>query len=275
MIIILNPGATEGDLILSDTSSLFDRLCLRPAENSEFIISLWLPWIRKTVYAFDAAGSGGFALVEQYPGGTSIVIHAPCAKSARRLFLEVNPRPAALNVTSREVAEALGGMFGFAVLPEDHFHYAASADSFSPADGYRECVKPIGADGVGRLLEFVAEENELSGDDPRYADLKSRIEAGDSWTYVAEEDGDMVGYIEINAAAKGTPLWEVDLVYTTPRLRGGGIGRKLISAATGDALAAGLVPLYTVSADNIPSIKACEAVGYYRCLTRWRLVPPS
>lgn len=51
-------------------------------------------------------------------------------------------------------------------------------------------------------------------------------------------------------------------VYTHPHYRSRGLGRSVVSALAGDLLARRLTPLYSVSADNSPSLQLAQQVGF-------------
>ena len=51
-------------------------------------------------------------------------------------------------------------------------------------------------------------------------------------------------------------------VYTEPGLRGRGLGRAVVAAATAAILDSGRIARYFAFSDNIPSLRICRSLGF-------------
>ncbi len=83
--------------------------------------------------------------------------------------------------------------------------------------------------------------------------IRSRIESGN--TYVAEIDGAVVGFVELNLDTR-----ELEMVYVDPRYARRGVGSAMVSFAEERARAAGVKTLHLRGSLN--AVPFYEAMGY-------------
>jgi len=73
-------------------------------------------------------------------------------------------------------------------------------------------------------------------------------------------DEEIVSYVEFRVAVDN--IWEVCTIRTRTEAQGKGFAKAALSYASGELLREGMLPLYQVRHDNVPSIRTAEAVGY-------------
>jgi GNAT superfamily N-acetyltransferase len=57
-------------------------------------------------------------------------------------------------------------------------------------------------------------------------------------------------------------IWEVGTIHSRENRRGQGLAKQLLSAASGELLRRGIIPLYQVNATDVASLRVAQAVGY-------------
>lgn len=77
---------------------------------------------------------------------------------------------------------------------------------------------PADAPHIARLMESVWQDEAADA-----AQIVRAIEQGNRSTWVAEEDGNLLGFID----AFGTTFWELDLMAVAPTAQGKGVGKQL------------------------------------------------
>ena len=117
-------------------------------------------------------------------------------------------------------------------------------------DGYRQFYRKAPDPAAARA--FVAE----------------RIEAGDSAIWVAEDDGELVGFTQLYplfSSVRMRRVWLLNDLYVAPDARRGGVGRTLMEAARQFASDDGAVAIQLATEwDNAAGRALYESLGYER-----------
>jgi ribosomal protein S18 acetylase RimI-like enzyme len=100
--------------------------------------------------------------------------------------------------------------------------------------------------------------------------LQARLGGGDSVIYLAEEEGTVVGFVQLyplfsSTAPRPGRIWLLNDLYVTPDVRGRGVGRQLMDRARQLAEETGARSIeLTTASSNTRAQALYESLGYRR-----------
>ena len=104
--------------------------------------------------------------------------------------------------------------------------------------------------------------------DAAHAFISERLERGQSVIFVAEDQGNMLGFCQLYptfCSVAAAPIFTLYDLFVTPDARTSGAGRQLMLAAESHARAAGAVRLdLTTAKDNLRAQSVYEALDWVR-----------
>ncbi|WP_375462129.1 GNAT family N-acetyltransferase [uncultured Enterovirga sp.] len=126
----------------------------------------------------------------------------------------------------------------------------------------REPIRIRGAEIRDLDLLLQLEEDAFPGDRLGLRDMRHAIRSPTILTLVAERKGTLAGYVFVQVR-RGSTLGRLTSVAVTRDAAGQGVGRALVAAAEGAAVAAGCDRMrLEVRADNDRAARLYEAGGY-------------
>jgi len=98
--------------------------------------------------------------------------------------------------------------------------------------------------------------------------LAARLAADESVVFIAEADGEAVGFTQLYPTFSSTrtgPIFTLNDIYVRPEIRGGGVGRALLEAAAEHGRSVGAIRLtLTTARNNSVAQGVYEANGWKR-----------
>ncbi len=98
--------------------------------------------------------------------------------------------------------------------------------------------------------------------------ISERFQRRDSVVFLARKDGVPAGFVQLYPSLSSVsmaPIWILNDLYVDAKMRGGGVGRRLMNRARDFAAASGAIRLeLTTERTNTTAQRLYEGVGYAR-----------